>query len=148
MNGNATWSLKASGAAPVPPSPPSIVTKSGPACRAAIREASRSQKPTSPTADFTPTGSPVASASRSTNSISPSTSENAVCAAGLAQSRPAGTPRMRAISSVTFGAGSSPPSPGLAPWESLTSIARTGASLTRSSSRSSEKRPSASRQPK
>ena len=47
--------------------------------------------------------------------INPSTSLNAVCADGLAQSRCAGTPRMRAISSVTLGAGSSPPRPGLAP---------------------------------
>jgi hypothetical protein len=114
---------------------------------AAIRSASRSQNPTSPTADFTPTGSPVACASRSTNSIISSTSENAVCAAGLAQSRNAGTPRIAAISSVTFGAGNRPPRPGLAPCESLISIARTGASASRSSSSSSEKRPRSSRQP-
>ena len=92
------------------------------------KAANRSQKTPSPTADFTPTGRPVTSATRSTNSISPSTSANAECDDGLAQSRKAGTPRMRAISSVTFAAGSSPPSPGLAPWESLISIARTGAS--------------------
>jgi hypothetical protein len=132
LNGSATWSLNVIGAAPVPPSPPSMVTKSGPPPVAAMRDASVSQKPRSPTADLTPTGSPVASATRSTNAISPSTSENAEWAAGLAQSRPIGTPRMRAMCSVTFAAGSSPPSPGLAPWDSLISIARTGASATRS----------------
>ena len=41
------------------------------------------------------------------------------CAAGLMQSRPCGTPRAAAISAVTFAAGSTPPIPGFAPWESL-----------------------------
>ncbi len=77
-----------------------------------------------------PTGRPVSWAISSTNSISPSTSENAECAGGLTQSSPAGTQRIAAISGVTFTPGSSPPRPGLAPWESLTSIARTGACAT------------------
>ena len=68
-----------------------------------MRSASVSQNPRSPTADLIPTGRPVASAIRSTNSISPSTSENAEWYDGLAQSRPAGTPRMRAISSRHLG---------------------------------------------
>ena len=41
-----------------------------------------------------------------------------------------------------------PPSPGLAPWESLISIARTGAEATRSLSRARSKLPCSSRQPK
>jgi len=39
-------------------------------------------------------------------------------------------PRISAISGVTFAPGSIPPSPGLAPWESLISIALTGAPAT------------------
>ena len=95
-----------------------------------------------------PTGSPVASAMRSMNSMSSSTSPNAEWRAGLTQSSPSGTPRISAISGVTFAAGSMPPSPGLAPCESLISIARTGACSIRSSSRSMQKRPRSSRQPK
>ena len=55
---------------------------------------------------------------------------------------------MAAISAVTLAPGSSPPRLGLAPWLSLTSIARTGAPATTSLSRSRLNRPSASRQPK
>ena len=57
-------------------------------------------------------------------------------------------PRISEISLVTLAAGSSPPSPGLAPWESLISMARTGADSTTSLSLSSENCPSSSRQPK
>ena len=49
-----------------------------------------------------------------------------------AVSRPTATPRAAAISAVTLAPGSNPPSPGLAPWLSFTSIARTGADATRS----------------
>jgi hypothetical protein len=101
-----------------------------------------------PTADLMPTGRPVASAIRSTKAMSSSTEPNSACRAGLTQSSPAGTPRISAMSRVTFAAGSIPPSPGLAPCESLISIARTGASSRRSASRSRLKRPDASRQPK
>ena len=86
-----------------------------------------SQKACSPTADLMPTGSPVASAMRSMNSSMPSTSWKAVCPAGLLQSTPTGMPRMAAISGVTLAPGSMPPRPGLAPWLSLISMARTGA---------------------
>ena len=50
---------------------------------------------------------------------------NAVCAGGDTTVRPTGTPRVSAISGVTFGPGSTPPSPGLAPWDSLIEIAFT-----------------------
>ena len=62
--------------------------------------------------------------------------------------RPQSVVNISAISGVTLQAGSIPPSPGFAPWESLISIARTGADAARSASRSSEKSPRASRQPK
>ena len=45
------------------------------------------------------------------------------------QSSPGRTPRIAAISADTFAAGSTPPSPGLAPWLSLISSARTGAAF-------------------
>jgi len=48
--------------------------------------------------------------------------EKAEWRAGEMQSWPMGTPRVRAISSVTLAAGSTPPCPGLAPWLSLISI--------------------------
>ena len=80
--------------------------------------------------------------------ISPSTSENSRCRDGETQSLPSSTSRISAISRVTLQPGSIPPSPGLAPWESLISIARTGPDCTRSTSRGSEKRPSSLRHPK
>ena len=95
-----------------------------------------------------PTGSPVSSATISTKSSIESTFENAVCRLGDAQSTPGLIPRISAISSLTFAPGSMPPRPGLAPWESLISMARIGADSTRSLSLPSSKRPSSSRQPK
>ena len=100
-----------------------------------------SQKVTLPTADLMPTGRPVRPAMVSTKSSMLSTSEKALCADGLRQSRPGWMPRAAAISGVTFAAGSTPPRPGLAPWLSLISIARTGCSAHRSTSRPRSKRP-------
>ena len=48
--------------------------------------------------------------------------ENAEWEAGETQSTHGGTPRAAAISGVTLGPGSTPPWPGLAPCDSLTSI--------------------------
>ena len=45
--------------------------------------------------------------------------EKALCDEGEMQSTPTGTPRAAAISTVTFGAGSTPPWPGFAPWLSF-----------------------------
>ena len=125
-----------------------MVTKSTPRPVAAIRSVSSSQKPMSPTADLIPTGSPVSSASSSTQSSRLSTSENSACRDGLMQSSPTGMPRVAAISAETFAAGSTPPRPGLAPWLSLISSARTGAPATSAFSRCRSKRPCSSRQPK
>jgi hypothetical protein len=63
-------------------------------------------------------------------------------------SSPACTPRVAAISGVTFRPGSTPPWPGLAPWLSLTSIILTAGSVAFAAKRSSLKRPCSSRQPK
>ena len=70
------------------------------------------------------------------------------CRLGDAQSTPGSMPRISAISSLTLAPGSIPPRPGLAPWDSLISIARTGADATRSLSRARSKWPCSSRQPK
>ena len=147
-NGSAIESLKISGEAPVPPSPPSTVMKSTPRCRLPISSASLCQNAISPTADLMPTGRPVPSATRSTKSSSESTSENAECRDGDAQSTPSGMPRISEISLLTLAAGSSPPRPGFAPCDSLISIARIGADSTTALSFSRSKCPSSSRQPK
>ena len=61
-------------------------------------------------------------------SSSESTSPNAAwCGRADAVAARAGRTRMRAICADTFAAGSMPPIPGLAPWLSLISMARTGA---------------------
>ena len=44
---------------------------------------------------------------------------NAECDAGEMQSTPSGTSRASEISAVTLEPGSTPPRPGLAPWDSL-----------------------------
>ena len=82
---------------------------------AAISRASSSQNAASPTADLMPTGRPVSPAIDSTKSSISSAFRNALCAAGLMQSRSMGMPRMSAISRLIFARGSSPPTPGLAP---------------------------------
>ena len=107
-----------------------------------------SQKSMFPTADLIPTGSPVASATVSTKSTIESTSEKTWCRLGEAQSLPCSMPRTSAISALTLAPGSMPPSPGLAPCDSLISIARTGFDATMSTSRARSKSPFASRQPK
>ena len=76
------------------------------------------------------------------------TSLNALWFAGLMQSWPIGTPRIRATSGVIFAAGRRPPSPGLAPCESLISIARTLAVAMFCRQRSRSNLPVPSRQPK
>ena len=111
-----------SGAAPVPPSPPSMLMKSGARPVVSMSLASSCQKPICPTAALMPTGRPLASASDSMKSSMDDTSENALCDAGLMQSLPMGTCRMAEISGVILAAGSTPPRPGLAPWLSLISI--------------------------
>ena len=76
-----------------------------------------------PMQSFKPVGLPPESLrSRSTNSSSATGVANSPCRAGLTQSSPCCTPRVAAISAVTFEPGSTPPWPGFAPWLSLTSI--------------------------
>ena len=91
---------------------------------------------------------PDSSRSRATNSSSPSGVENAECRAGDTQSCPIGTPRVCEISALTLGEGSTPPWPGFAPCDSLTSIIFTCGSRALAVKRSSLKLPSSLRQPK
>ena len=72
----------------------------------------------------------------------------ALCAGGDTTVCPMGTPRVAAISALTFAPGSTPPRPGLAPCDSLIEIAFTAGSVAFSANATGSKRPSASRQPK
>jgi hypothetical protein len=80
-----------------------------------IKRARSSQNAESPTADLIPTGRPVSLAINSTKSSISSAFRNALCAAGLMQSRSIGMPRISAISRLIFAFGSNPPTPGFAP---------------------------------
>jgi hypothetical protein len=91
---------------------------------------------------------PDSSRTRSMKCISSSGVANALCRAGDRQSTLIGTPRAAAISAVTFGAGSTPPWPGLAPWLSLISIIFTCGSRALAAKRSASNVPSSVRQPK
>ena len=143
-----TESANTSGAAPVPPSPPSIVTRSTPRPVSAISRTSSCQNARSPTADLIPTGSPVSAASISTQSSIPSTSENSACRDGLTQSTPCGTPRVAAISAETFAAGQHPAEPGLGPLAELDLQRTHRCRGHRVLERARSNRPCSSRQPK
>ena len=67
---------------------------------------------------------------------------------GETQSWPVGTPRVSEISTLTLGAGSTPPWPGLAPWLSLSSTILICSFAAAAANFSAEKVPSGLRQPK
>ena len=122
LKGSATWSVNTSGAAPVPPSPPSMVTKSGAA--AASRPSASASSSRSRLAHRRLDADRQAGRrrpARSTKSSSPSTSSNAGVRGGLMQSRPGATrgwPRSRGH----LGRRQKAAEPGLAPWQSLISM--------------------------
>ena len=143
------WSENSKGAAPVPPSAPSMTMKSGriPVCSMACTMPNHSQG--WPMHSFMPTGLPCDKVRNScTKAINSSGVENRLWAAGETQSTPSGTPRAWAISGVTLGPGSTPPWPGLAPWLSLISTILTCGSRAWAANFSGSKLPCASRQPK
>ena len=74
--------------------------------------------------------------------------EKAECLAGEIQSSPTLTPRVSAISGVTFAPGKTPPWPGFAPWDNLISTILIWGLETCSTNLSMEKVPSGFRQPK
>ena len=120
VSGVPMWSEYSSGAAPVPPSEPSTMMKSG-AMRSshmALHMASTSTR--EPTQNLMPIGLPPES-SRSLP-MKYTISRGVVKAewdAGDRQSLSCGMSRASAISGVILEAGSMPPRPGLAPWDIL-----------------------------
>jgi hypothetical protein len=148
-SGAPTWSVNSSGAAPVPPSAPSTTMKSGvmPVSCMALTMANHSQG--WPMHSLKPVGLPPdSSRSRAMNCSSSTGVAKALWRGGAHAVLPTGTPRAAAISGVTFGPGSTPPWPGLAPWLSLSSIILHLRVAALALNLSSLKRPSSSRQPK
>mmetsp|Transcript_8919 Transcript_8919/g.30317 ORF Transcript_8919/g.30317 Transcript_8919/m.30317 type:complete len:259 (-) Transcript_8919:503-1279(-) len=137
------------GAAPVPPSPPSMVRKSGPVPVSSMAWQSARSSPGCPTQSLNPTGLPPESSrsfwAKRTASFGLLKAE---CRMGLLQSTPKGTPRASAISGVILPAGSMPPLAGLAPWESFTWIILTDSRPAVRAKRSGQKEPSSARHPK
>ena len=121
--GEPMWFENSRGAAPVPPSPPSMVIKSGviPVLTIALQIARNSRR--LPMQSLNPIGLPSESfLSWATNCIRPTGVEKELWVAGEITSLPMGTLRIFEISSLTFIAGRIPPCPGFAPCESLISI--------------------------
>ncbi len=148
-SGAPTWSVNSSGAAPVPPSPPSTTMKSGSRPVSSIALASANHSHGWPTQNLKPVGlPPESSRSRAMNCSISTGVENALWLAGEMQSTPISTPRASAISRVTLGPGSTPPWPGLAPWLSLISIIFTCGSVACFAKSSALNVPSGLRQPK
>ena len=149
VRGMPTWSSNSTGPAPVPPSEPSTMMKSGALPRASIALQIARNSRREPMQILKPTGlPPLRSRSRSMKSTSPSGVENSGCTGGETTVVPIGTPRAAATSALTLAPGSRPPSPGLAPWEILMLMALTCSSPALAAKAWSSKRPSGVRQPK
>ena len=147
--GRPTKSIRLAGAAPVPPSALSTVMKSGAEAtpRATISRQKSSIQVSSPITVLIPVGLPVTRRTRATRSSRSPTSSVSRCRFGLTESRPAGMPRIAAISSVTLAAGRMPPLPGLAPWLSLISNIRTWSSAAIRARRPSSSTPTSPQTP-
>src|SRR5699024_9038112 len=91
---------------------------------------------------------PASSRIRAMNSTSSVGVANTRCAEGLTHFCPWGTCRMRAISADTFGPGSTPPIPGLAPWLSFSETHFTWSLAATAVNSSGSKSPSGVRVPK
>mmetsp|Transcript_24863 Transcript_24863/g.80295 ORF Transcript_24863/g.80295 Transcript_24863/m.80295 type:complete len:231 (-) Transcript_24863:937-1629(-) len=118
-------SWNSAGAAPVPPSPPSMVMKSGTVPLSIIAWQSAANSSGRPTHILKPMGlPPESSRSCATNFMSPAGEEKALWRGGELQSDHGGGPRPRAsaMTGVILLAGRMPPCDGLAPCESLISI--------------------------
>ncbi|CAM5577951.1 hypothetical protein RLIN73S_01712 [Rhodanobacter lindaniclasticus] len=120
-SGSPTPSISVCGAAPVPPSEPSTMMKSGalsmPRWSTSSHSCSIQSMP--PNTALKPVGLPVSSRIWVIASISCGTLAMSRWRFGLCESSPTGMPRIAAISSVTLAPGSRPPMPGSAPWPSL-----------------------------
>ena len=149
VSGMPTLSSNSTGPAPVPPSDPSTMMKSGQELRSIIALQMARNSRREPMHSLKPTGlPPLRSRSWSMKSISSSGESNALCDGGDTIVCPTSTPRASATSSFTFAPGSSPPSPGFAPWEILIEMAFTWSREARSLNLSGSKWPSGVRQPK
>mmetsp|Transcript_14735 Transcript_14735/g.41489 ORF Transcript_14735/g.41489 Transcript_14735/m.41489 type:complete len:206 (-) Transcript_14735:1099-1716(-) len=123
LRGVPTRLLNSGGAAPVPPSPPSTVMKSGwtPSCSIACTRAANSSR--RPTHSLKPTGFPPDSFLSLVMKLQrPRGPSNAEWVAGELHVCPTSMPLASAISAVTLAPGNIPPCAGFAPWESLISI--------------------------
>lgn len=133
----------------MPPSAPSTVIQSGvmPVSSIALHMASTSARP--PTHSLSPTVLPPASSrTRATNCIISTGVENSECPSGRTHSCPCGAPLASAIFLETLEAGSTPPTPGLAPWLSLIRMPLTSVLVAFSANMSGLNAPSTVRQPK
>ncbi len=149
VNGVPMWSSYSSGAAPVPPSPPSTTTKSGvtPSATIALQMPRKSER--DPRQSLNPAGFPPESSRIfATNRTSSRGVEKTLCAGGDTHFSPLGTPLASAISCVTFAPGSTPPMPGLAPWLSLSETIFTWSPEAVSANFAGSKSPSSVRAPK
>mmetsp|Transcript_18546 Transcript_18546/g.48424 ORF Transcript_18546/g.48424 Transcript_18546/m.48424 type:complete len:206 (+) Transcript_18546:517-1134(+) len=119
-------SWNSGGAAPVPPSVPSTVTKSGATFASSMAWHSAANSWGWPTHSLKPIGLPPDNSRNCcTNWISSAGDPNAEWRGGDAQSvsqGPSPRPRASAINEVILAAGRMPPCAGLAPWLSLISI--------------------------
>ena len=137
------------GAAPVPPSEPSMVMKSGRIFVSSIALMMAMNSTFLPRHSLKPTGLPPLSVlRRATKKSSPLGVSNSGCMAGEFTVLPTSTRRILAISSVTLAPGSTPPWEGFAPCESFISIILTTSRFARSAKASSLNEPSGFRQPK
>jgi hypothetical protein len=143
------WSSYSAGAAPVPPSAPSTMMKSGvvPSSTIALQIASSSWR--APTQSLKPVGLPPASSRMCAMKRTSSRGvEKTLCDGGDTHVSPAGTSRALAISCVTFGPGRTPPIPGLAPCDSFNDTNLTWSCAAFSANLCSSNPPSLVRQPK
>mmetsp|Transcript_43094 Transcript_43094/g.99831 ORF Transcript_43094/g.99831 Transcript_43094/m.99831 type:complete len:207 (-) Transcript_43094:828-1448(-) len=137
------------GAAPVPPSAPSTVMKSGQMPVSTIACARASSSSGLPTHILSPIGLPSDSSRNfAMKSINERGSLNAECAGGELQSSSIEMPRAAAMAGVILDLGSMPPCAGFAPCESLISIILTEGIAACSVKRIGSKPPSFALHPK
>ena len=149
VSGVPTRSEYSSGAAPVPPSEPSTMMKSGAIRSSQMALVMASTSTREPTQNLMPIGLPSESSRSCSMNLTISRGvRNAEWDAGDRQSLSIGISRASAISAEIFSLGSMPPRPGFAPWEILMVMPLTSGSSAFSANFSGLKVPSSLRQPK
>ncbi len=146
--GAPTELLNSGGAAPVPPSAPSTVMKSGVMSSSTMARTIAQNSSGWPTHSLMPTGLPPdSSRRRCRKSTRPRGPAKALWRSGDRQSRPIATPRASAMAGDTLAAGRMPPCAGLAPWLSLSSTIFTAGGATVSTKRCGLNAPASVRHP-